>query len=332
MNIINEVEKKSERYLPHEINTKYYAVISYRNGNKATYVCRKYHISKASLSRWNRKFDGNKESLVDKSHKPLTPHPNAHTELEKKWINDYIRRNPHLTVCELWYKLKINKGYTRHPASLYRFLRTIGYYNQLNINHTSKHKNKHYDTPKDIGIKWQIDVKFVPNECKCDNIPDDTRYYQWTCIDEASRERFIYHYEEHTPSNTVDFVKRCFLFYGYKPEEIQTDNGTEFTWNKDKMKKIHPLDQLCIGENIYHHKIRPRTPRHNGKVERSHRCDNERFYNNLKFYSLDDLRYQAKLYLKRSNNIPMSVLNYKTPNEFRKFLEQNKKLTQLLLT
>ena len=331
MNIINEVEQKSERYLPHEINTKYYAVISYRNGNKATYVCRKYHISKASLSRWNRKFDGNKESLVDKSHKPLTPHPNAHTELEKKWINDYIRRNPHITVCELWYKLKINKGYTRHPASLYRFLRTIGYYNQLNINHTSKHKNKHYDTPKDIGIKWQIDVKFVPNECKCDNIPDDKRYYQWTCIDEASRERFIYHYEEHTPSNTVDFVKRCFLFYEYKPEEIQTDNGTEFTWNKDKMKKIHPLDQLCIGENIYHHKIRPRTPRHNGKVERSHRCDNERFYNNLKFYSLDDLRYQAKLYLKRSNNIPMSVLNYKTPNEYRDYLEQNKKLTQLLL-
>ena len=332
MNIINQNYKKSERYLPHEINTRYYAILSYKNGNKASYICRKYHISKSSLSRWNRKFDGTKESLIDKYHKPLTPHPNAHNELEKTWINDYIRRNPHITVCELWYKLKINKGYTRHPASLYRFLRIIDYYNELNINHTSKHKNMHYDTPKDIGIKWQIDVKFVPNECKCDNIPDDKRYYQWTCIDEASRERFIYHYEEHTPSNTVDFVKRCFLFYEYKPEEIQTDNGTEFTWNKDKMKKIHPLDQLCISENIYHHKIRPRTPRHNGKVERSHRCDNERFYNNLKFYSLDDLRYQAKLYLKRSNNIPMSVLNYKTPNEFRKFLEQNKKLTQLLLT
>ncbi len=329
MNIINEFEQKSERYLPHELNTKYYAVLSYRNGNKATYVCRKYHISKASLSRWNRKFDGTKESLIDKSHKPLTPHPTAHTELEIKWIHDYIRRNPHITVCELWYKLKINKGYTRHPASLYRFLRRIGYYNELTINHTSKHKNKHYDTPKDIGIKWQIDVKFVPNECKSDNLPDDKRYYQWTCIDEASRERFIYHYDSHTPANTVNFVYRCFLFYGYKPEEIQTDNGTEFSWNQEKMKKTHPLNELCLKENIYHHKIRPRTPRHNGKVERSHRCDNERFYNTLKFYSLEDLRYQAKLYLKRSNNIPMSVLNYKTPNEYRKYLEQNKKLTQL---
>src|SRR5574344_866637 len=279
MNIINEFEQKSERYLPHDLNTRYYAVLSYRNGNKATYVCRKYHISKASLSRWNNKFDGTKESLIDKSHKPLTPHPTAHSELEIKWINDYIRRNPHIIVCELWYKLKINKGYTRHPASLYRFLRKIGYYNELTINHTSKHKSKHYDT--------------------------------------------------HTPANTVNFVYRCFLFYGYKPEEIQTDNGTEFTWNQEKMKKIHPLNELCLKENIYHHKIRPRTPRHNGKVERSHRCDNERFYNTLKFYSLEDLKYQAKLYLKRSNNIPMSVLNYKTPNEYRKYLEQNKKLTQL---
>ena len=58
----------------------------------------------------------------------------------------------------------------------------------------------------------------------------------------------------------------------------------------------------------------------NGKVERSHRNDNERFYNNLKFYSLEDLRYQAKLYLKRSNNIPMAVLNYKTPKEQRIYL------------
>ena len=51
MNIINEFEQKSERYLPHDLNTRYYAVLSYRNGNRATYVCRKYHISKASLSR-----------------------------------------------------------------------------------------------------------------------------------------------------------------------------------------------------------------------------------------------------------------------------------------
>jgi transposase len=315
MNIINDNCFKNQRYLPHELKTRLHAVITYRNGNKSTYVCRKYHISKSSLSRWNRKYDGTIESLLDKSHRPLSKHPNSHTEIEIKWIKDYIRRNPHITICELWYKLKLNKGYSRHPASLYRFLRKIGFYNEINVKGTSKYTPKHYDTPKFKGEKWQIDVKYVPNICKSNNIPSDLKFYQYTCIDEATRKRFIFHYTEHTPMNTVDFVYRCFLFYGYKPKEIQTDNGTEFTWNIDKFKKVHPLNELCIKENIFHHKIRPRTPRHNGKVERSHRNDNERFYNYLKFYSLDDLRYQAKLYLKRSNNIPMAVLNYMTPNE-----------------
>lgn len=311
------------RYLPHDLNTKFYAVSMYRNGAPSSFVCRKYHISKSSLSRWNRKFDGSKKSLLDKSHKPLSKHPNAHTDLEIKWIKDYLRRNPHITLCELWYKLKLNKGYSRHPASLYRFLKKIGFYNQINIKNTSKYIPKKYDTPTELGIKWQIDVKFVPNECKCDNIPFDKKFYQYTCIDEASRERFIYHYDSHTPQDTADFLNRCFLFYGYKPQEVQTDNGTEFTWNQSKINKLHPLDELCIKENIYHHKIKPRTPRHNGKVERSHRNDNERFYNYLKFYSLEDLRYQAKLYLKRSNNIPMAVLGYRTPNEMKHLLLNN---------
>lgn len=328
MNIINNNFKINNRYLPHDINTRYFAVLAYRNGNKSSYVCRKYHISKSSLSRWNKRFDGSKLSLLDKSHKPISPHPNSHSPLELKWIQDYTRRNPYITLCELWHKLKLNKGYSRHPGSLYRVLKRLGYYNKVNINHTSKYTPKPYDTPKELGIKWQVDVKYVPNVCKTDNLPFDKKYYQYTCIDEASRERFIYHYEEHTPSNTVDFLYRCFLFYGYKPKEIQTDNGVEFTWNQEKMKVIHPLNQLCTKENIYHHKIRPRTPRHNGKVERSHRSDNERFYNTLKFYSLEDLRYQAKLYLKRSNQIPMAVLGYKTPNEYRKLLEQSKKSTQ----
>ena len=99
-----------------------------------------------------------------------------------------------------------------------------------------------------------------------------------------------------------------------------TDNGTEFTWNQEKMKKLHPLDNLCLKLDIDHHKIRPRTPRHNGKVERSHRNDNERFYNTLKFDSLNDLREKGKKYLKRSNQIPMAVLGYKTPLEKRQEL------------
>ena len=121
----------------------------------------------------------------------------------------------------------------------------------------------------------------------------------------------IYHIYKHLMKN------RCIKYYGYKPEEIQTDNGEEFTYNRSDIKKEHPLENLLKKLGIKHHKIRPRTPEHNGKVERSHRNDNERFYSYLKFYSLKDLLKQGKAYLKRSNNIPMAVLGYLTPKEKR---------------
>lgn len=308
------------RYLPHDFKTKLNAVKTYRNGNSINYVCRKYHISRSSLYRWNKRYDGTDESLVDKSHRPLSKHPNAHTDEEISWISNLVRRNPKITLCELWYKLKVNKGYSRHIGSLYRVLCKLGMTKNVSISGTSKYIPKHYETPTNIGVKWQIDVKYVPKVCKSVDIPKDKNFYQYTCIDEATRERFLFWYEEHTPMNTVDFIKRCITYYGYKPIEIQTDNGTEFTWNQDKVKKLHPMDELCINENIFHHKIRPRTPRHNGKVERSHRNDNERFYTYLKFSSLENLREQGNKYLKRSNNIPMATLDFMTPLEKRKKL------------
>ena len=71
-------------HYPHSLNTKYYAVLLYRNGNPISFVCRRYKCSKASLMRWNKKFDGSKESLIDNSHRPLSKHPNAHTDKEIK--------------------------------------------------------------------------------------------------------------------------------------------------------------------------------------------------------------------------------------------------------
>ena len=271
-NIITQNQKNIKRYLPHEIKTRENAVKMYRNCNDIGYVCRKYHISRTSLWRWNKKYDGSKESLEDKSHRPLSKHPKEHTETEIKWIKDLIKRNPHITLNEIWYKLKINKGYTRKPASLYRVLRKIGYYNNPEIKGTSKKHNQKYHTPTEIGKKWQIDVKYVPKECKT--------------------------------------------------EEIQTDNGVEFTFNRLDVKREHPMDTLLKEIGIKHHKIRPRTPEHNGKVERSHRNDNERFYSYLKFYSLEDLRKQGAAYLKRSNRIPMAVLGYLTPKEKREELKK----------
>ena len=309
----------SQRYLPHEIKTRFYAVKLYRQIHDVSFVCRKYHISKSSLMRWNKRFDGTKESLADKSHRPHTPHPNSHTDEELKWIIDYHRRNPNISVCELYGKLRTNKGYSRHPGSLYRVYVRLGFRKKLESTKKQSYKPQPYHTPEDIGIKWQLDVKFVPTACYVGEMPD--KFYQYTVIDEASRERFIYPYKEHSVYSTIDFVKRAIEYYGYKPQIIQTDNGSEFTYGMN-YAKIHPFDKLCNSLDIVHKLIRPRTPRHNGKVERSHRNDQERFYNCMHFYSYDDLLVQMKRYLKRSNNIPMAILGWKTPLEKRAELEQ----------
>ena len=316
---------QTQRYFPHELSTKYYSVKLYRQGYSISFVCRRYKISKSSLLRWNKKFNGTKESLIDKSHKPLTPHPNAHTPEEVKWIKDLIRRNPNISLCELYGKLRVEKGYSRTAPGLFRFLRKINFYINKEIH--KKYEPKKYDTPTELGIKWQMDVKYVPKECYTGTIPD--KFYQYTIIDEASRERFIYPYKEQSSFSTVDFVKRAIVYFGYIPNIIQTDNGQEFTHLK-KTNITHPLDDLLNQLNITHQLIRPRTPRHNGKVERSHRNDQNRFYNNLKFYSYDDLIQQMKAYLKRSNNIPMQVLGWISPNEKRNKLIETQTTLRLL--
>ena len=304
---------------PHDLNTKFYAVSLYRNGNPISFVCRRYKCSKASLMRWNKKFDGTKESLIDKSHRPLSPHPNAHTEQELYWIRCYLRRNPNISLCELYGKLRTEKGYSRHACSLFRIIRKLKY--NVNKEKHTKYIPKHYDTPKNTGIKWQMDVKVIPKQCYVGQIPD--KFYQYTVIDEASRERFIYPYKEQSSYSTIDFIKRSIVYFGYKPQIIQTDNGSEFTHTR-KTDKTHPMDVLLKSLNIQHKLIRPRTPRHNGKVERSHRNDQQRFYSYLKFYSYNDLLIQMKAYLKRSNNIPMQSLNWLTPLEVRQKLQQEK--------
>jgi transposase InsO family protein len=66
-------------------------------------------------------------------------------------------------------------------------------------------------------------------------------------------------------------------------------------------------------QGIQHKLIRPYTPRHNGKVERSHREDQKRFYDTHSFYSLADFGEQLAVHQRRSNSIPMRPLHWASP-------------------
>ncbi len=290
------------------------------------FVAHRYHCTIQTLYRWKKIYNGTLESLEPKYCAPYTPHPNRHTEEELKHIQDLIKRNPHIGLNELYGKLRIHYSYKRHYVSLYKILKKKGWYGE--VKKKNNYKPQPYDTPIHIGQKWQLDVKFVPRECYVGEFKEERRFYQYTVIDEATRERFLYPYEEQIAENTVDFIQRAIIFFGYQPDIIQTDNGQEFTFIKQtKNDREHLFDKFCKSKGIIHKLIKPRTPRHNGKVERSHRNDNERFYKWLHFYSYDDLLKQMKSYLKRSNEIPISVLKSRdgktawlTPKQKRKEL------------
>ena len=163
-----------------------------------------------------------------------------------------------------------------------------------------------------------MDVKYVPIVCYVGK--DGEKFYQYAMIEEASRERFIYAYKEQSSYSTIDFVKRAICYFGYAPAQIQTDNGGEFL-HTARTNRIHPLDVLCGKLHIVHKTIRPKTPWHNGKVERSHRNDQEQFYNFSRFYFYEDLLVSMRRYLRRSNRIPMAVLEWKSPIQKRQELE-----------
>ena len=127
----------------HDIKTKIHAVITYRTSKYSVYhICLKYHISKASLMRWNKVYDGTIESLMDKSRRPHTPHPNSHTTEEIEKIKNLVRRNPKIGLTELYTKLRQTIAYSRHYCSLYRVLVRLGYYvNKASIKQKYKPKN-----------------------------------------------------------------------------------------------------------------------------------------------------------------------------------------------
>ena len=133
--------------------------------------------------------------------------------------------------------------------------------------------------------------------------------YQYTSVDDCTRYRVLRLYSRRTTANTLDFIDCVIEEMPFPIQRLQTDRGREFFAVKvqEKLKEY----------SIKFRPNKPASPHLNGKVERSHRNDQERFYDHLKFYSMDDLHLQASRYLKRSNNIPMSVLNYLTPKEMR---------------
>ena len=248
-----------------------------------------------------------RQSLMKYAEKYGVSRANQHTEAELKLIRDMRRRNPSLGMIELWHRLR-KRGYTRCPESLFRVMRKMGLFPAEKPK--NPYKPKPYEQMTYPGQRVQVDVKVVPRRCIAD---PELRLFQYTAIDEFTRLRFLAAYPEQSTYSSADFLRR-----GIEVECVQTDNGFEFTNRFSNSKRDLPtlFEKTAAELGIRHKLIRPYTPRHNGKVERSHREDQKRFYSCHSFYSLNDFAKQLAVHNRRANNLPMRPLRWLSPNEF----------------
>ncbi len=228
----------------------------------------RYKLNRQYIYRWRKRYDGTLQSLADRSHRPHS-HPNQHTEDEIKLILNMRRRNPNTGLVVFWVKLR-QRGYTRSISGLYRFLRKRG---QTAVKLPNpKYTPKPYEQMTYPGQRVQIDVKFVPEVCLVGEAKGQ-KFYQYTFLDEYSRFRYLEAFEEHSTYSSLLFLRHVIQRFPYAIECVQTDNGAEFT--KRLLPKGNQSPTCFEAElqrlGIRHKLIRPYTPRHNGKVERSHR-------------------------------------------------------------
>ena len=275
------------------------SLILYARKHGVTKAAVRYRTNRQYIYRWMKRYDGTLQSLADRSHRPHS-HPHQHTPAEIKIIEDMRRRNPNAGIVVFWVKLR-QRGYTRSISGLYRFLRKRG---QMAVKLPNpKYVPKPYEKMTYPGQRVQIDVKYVPASCLVGQAKEDAAenggyYYQYTFLDEYSRFRYLEAFKEHSSYSSAEFIQHCVKRFPYAIECVQTDNGQEFTnrlnpqCSDKKTLFEETLEKLCIRHKL----IKPYTPRHNGKVERSHRKDNEYFYASHRFYSFEDFQKQLAVW------------------------------------
>lgn len=294
------------------------SMLKYASSHSISATARRYHVSRGYVYFWRDRYDGTDASLLDRSSRPRS-HPAQHTPEEITMIKNSCRRCPHDGLVVRWVKLR-SRGYARSISGLYRVLQRIGFIPVHLPNPKQIHKP--YEAMLYPGQRVQVDVKIVPRSCIAD---PGLKLYQYTAIDEYSRYRYIEMFEEHSTHSSALFLDHLIKAFPFRIECVQTDHGSEFVkWKSDPTYKSNPtLFQVSLKQyGIKHKLIKPYTPRHNGKVERSHRKDNEYFYSCHRFYSVADAQKQLKCWLYQYNNFPMRPLSWQSPKQYlHNFLE-----------
>ena len=301
MNIVTQEARKRQ------------AVVKLARRKGKSFAARIYGVSLSSVKRWDKRYDGKDwRTLVEGSHRPHS-HPNQHTEAEEMMISKAFWQKYERYGWDGVYEEVKEQGYRRSLSGMIYAAKRLELVEKKKKQPPRRH-DRRYPEILIPGEKVQIDVKEVPYNClRGEVLRDGKHLYQWTVIDECTRLRFVYGFEEHTPENSVKFLRMLIKEFPFKIQTIQTDNGTEFIYKYISEDTECPFDTALRKLGIAHKLIPPRTPWHNGKVERSHRNDQRYFYDWETFRSVEELNVKLTEHLRWSNNKPMRTLGCKSP-------------------
>lgn len=269
--------------------------------------------SKRSLERWLASY----QSLGEAGLEPRSTEPKTQKEETPIWLKERIiqlRKKTKKCALKIHWQLE-KEGVYIHERTIGKILRKENLVRKYRV---KKIKYKYIRAERKPGELIEIDVKYVPGRIA------NKRYFQYTAIDTASRWRYLKVYDEQSNGNSILFLEEVARLFPYKIQAIKTDNGAIFTnrYNGsykrlDLMpKNLHSLDQFCQAQNIIHYLIDPGHPAQNGTVERSHREDQEKFYERNRFKTFEDLQRRLKRWNIYYNNLEHCGLNGQTPNEF----------------
>lgn len=265
-----------------------------------------------SLKRWLSAFrNGGEEALKPRSTRPKTQPNETPIRIKEEVVS--LRKKTKLCALKLHWRL--NKfGINLPRSTIAKILKDEGLVRKYRVR---KIKYKYIKAERLAGELVEIDVKYVPGSIK------GKEYFQYTAIDTASKWRYLNAYDEQSSYLSICFLKEVMERFPHQIQAIKTDNGAIFTnryigmTHRSDMtvKTIHALDIFCGERNIKHYLIDPGKPAQNGTVERSHREDQEKFYEKEKFRSFKDLKKKLVIWNDYYNNLEHCSLNGKTPNE-----------------
>lgn len=249
--------------------------------------------------------------LESKSRRPKS-HP-GETPIRIKERVIEMRKETGLCAQKLNYKLK-KEGIIISSRTVNKILKAEGLVRKYR---SRKLRYKYIKTSLAPGELVEVDIKYVPKKLK------NRRYYQFTAVDCSSRWRYMEIYENMGNSEAMNFLNRLNKTADFRIRAIKTDNGSCFTnrytgylKSSDPLNpRLHPFDLECQKLNIIHYLTDPGKPAQNGKVERSHRTDQEHFYERIPFSTPAELRRKIKIWNNEYNNLEHCALDGLTPNE-----------------